>query len=204
MRRNVFLSLACLAVTYFFTISHKWHYFRKKKLLSRKCMFWFSPQILPEVFLILRTIQRHIIVHVQRFSCKVPFFLSDFNGTWIFSLDFEKKKTHRSYFMKICQVGTGLFCYSDWQTNTQSWTKLILVFLQIFERASQRLGYRLPATHMCRHFTVWPLTGTSLLITRYWKLCILSVKWSRYRPGVAQKVGRGIALLYHDRGTRRG
>ena len=30
------------------------------------------------------------------------------------------------------------------------------------------------------------------------------VKWSRYRPGVAQMVGRGIALLFHDRGTRRG
>ena len=29
------------------------------------------------------------------------------------------------------------------------------------------------------------------------------VKWSRYRPGVAQRVGRGIALLFHDRGTRR-
>ena len=29
------------------------------------------------------------------------------------------------------------------------------------------------------------------------------LKWSRYRPGVAQKVGRGIALLFHDRGTRK-
>ena len=29
------------------------------------------------------------------------------------------------------------------------------------------------------------------------------VKWSRYRPGVAQRVGRGIALLFHDRGTRK-
>jgi len=29
-------------------------------------------------------------------------------------------------------------------------------------------------------------------------------KWSRYRSGVAQRVGRGIALLLHDRGTRRG
>ena len=29
-------------------------------------------------------------------------------------------------------------------------------------------------------------------------------KWSRYRPGVAQRVGRSIALLFHDRGTRRG
>ena len=31
----------------------------------------------------------------------------------------------------------------------------------------------------------------------------VKVKLSRYRPGLAQKVGRGIALLFHDRGTRR-
>ena len=31
-----------------------------------------------------------------------------------------------------------------------------------------------------------------------------NVKCSRYRPGVAQRVGRVIALLFHDRGTRRG
>jgi len=30
------------------------------------------------------------------------------------------------------------------------------------------------------------------------------VKRSLSRPGVAQWVGRGIALLFHDRGTRRG
>jgi len=29
------------------------------------------------------------------------------------------------------------------------------------------------------------------------------IKWSRYRPGVAQRVGRCNALLFHDRGTRR-
>jgi len=32
----------------------------------------------------------------------------------------------------------------------------------------------------------------------------VKVKLSCYRPGVAQWVGRGIALLFHDRGTRRG
>jgi len=32
----------------------------------------------------------------------------------------------------------------------------------------------------------------------------VTVKCSRYRPGVAQRVGRGIALLFHDRGTVRG
>jgi len=30
------------------------------------------------------------------------------------------------------------------------------------------------------------------------------VKVIRYRPVVAQRVGKGIALLFHDRGTRRG
>jgi len=32
----------------------------------------------------------------------------------------------------------------------------------------------------------------------------VKVKWYRYRPGVAQRVGRGIIVLFHDRGTRRG
>ena len=32
----------------------------------------------------------------------------------------------------------------------------------------------------------------------------VKVKFSRYRPGVAQRGGRGIALLFHDRGTRQG
>jgi len=31
----------------------------------------------------------------------------------------------------------------------------------------------------------------------------VKVKCSRYRSGVAQRVGRGIALSFHDRGTRR-
>ena len=30
------------------------------------------------------------------------------------------------------------------------------------------------------------------------------LKCSRYRPGVSHRVGRGMALLFHDRGTRRG
>ena len=45
----------------------------------------------------------------------------------------------------------------------------------------------------------WP---NSLLITNIY--IYIKVKFPRYRPGVAQRVGRGIALLFHDRGTRRG
>ena len=36
------------------------------------------------------------------------------------------------------------------------------------------------------------------------KSLLYNIKWSRYRPRVAQRVGRGIALLFHDCGTRRG
>ena len=38
----------------------------------------------------------------------------------------------------------------------------------------------------------------------YPELLKVNVKWFRYRPGVAQRVGRGIALHFHDRGTSRG
>jgi len=39
----------------------------------------------------------------------------------------------------------------------------------------------------------------------FWVLTLhgKKLKWSRYRPGVAQRVGRGIALHFHDCGTRR-
>ena len=32
----------------------------------------------------------------------------------------------------------------------------------------------------------------------------IKIKFSYYRPSVAQGVGRGIALLFNNRGTRRG
>jgi len=53
-------------------------------------------------------------------------------------------------------------------------------------------------------------TGSVRLTNTESRLCnnccggkTIKVKWSRYRPGVAHMVGRGIALLFHDRGTRR-
>jgi len=54
--------------------------------------------------------------------------------------------------MKICHVGTELFCYSDRQTHSHG--EANTRFSQFFERASQRLWYRLPAIHyVCRHFS---------------------------------------------------
>jgi len=54
------------------------------------------------------------------------------------------------------------------------------------------------SVHHTQSPSIYCIDKPSLLLCR-WK-----VKWSRYKPGVAQRVGRGIALLFHDRGTRRG
>jgi hypothetical protein len=46
--------------------------FVKKKLLNIKCAFSFSLQLLSETFLILRRIQRDIVINVKTSSRKVP------------------------------------------------------------------------------------------------------------------------------------
>jgi hypothetical protein len=49
-------------------------------------------------------------------------------------------------------------------------------------------------THLC-----------SVVFTENRAVCkIKKVKWPRYRPGMAQRVGRVAALLFRDLGTRRG
>ena len=53
------------------------------------------------------------------------------------------------------------------------------------------------------HTYYWSVANwASIIMTQ--SLTVKKVKCSCYRPGVAQRVGRGIALLFHDRGTRRG
>jgi len=49
-----------------------------KILMNIKRLFWFSLQYLSEIFLILRKIQRGIIINVNRSSCKVPVILVRF------------------------------------------------------------------------------------------------------------------------------
>jgi len=82
-------SVACPALQYFSTLSHKRHDFRFKKLLNVKCVFWFSLQCVPEIFLILRTewdtVKMYIGLHVQ-----YPLLLSDLTKLELSRQIFEK------------------------------------------------------------------------------------------------------------------
>jgi len=52
--------------------------FWERTVLNIKCVVWFPPQLLPEIFLILRRIERDMITHVHRSSCKVRVILTGF------------------------------------------------------------------------------------------------------------------------------
>jgi hypothetical protein len=77
MRRVIKSSPAFLALRYFSTLSHKWDGCRKK-LLNIKCVFGFFLQRSSETFVILRRIERDIIINVHRSSCIVSVILVRF------------------------------------------------------------------------------------------------------------------------------
>jgi hypothetical protein len=64
-----------LVLPNFSTLSHKWYDFRKKTLFNTMYVFRFSTQLLFGIFLILRIIQRDIVINVK------TLFLTDFNET---------------------------------------------------------------------------------------------------------------------------
>jgi hypothetical protein len=63
MCRIILSTVACLAVTYFSTLSHKRNDFRKNITEDKMCVLIFSTNM-SENFLILRRIQRDIIINV--------------------------------------------------------------------------------------------------------------------------------------------
>ena len=72
-------SVGSLTVPHFSTLPHKWHYFRGvgEFIEYKMCVLIFS-QLLCTKFLVLRRIQRDIIVIVNRSSCKASVFIEIF------------------------------------------------------------------------------------------------------------------------------
>ena len=78
MRRIILSFVDCLAVLYSSTLSHKRHDYRGKKFIEHKtCVSIFSTTF-SDTLLILRRIQRAIIINVRSFSRKLPVILVRF------------------------------------------------------------------------------------------------------------------------------
>jgi len=89
-----------------------------KKLSHIKCILRFSIQLSFETFLILRRIQRAVLICIG-LQLKNPLFLADFNGSWILSIEF-RKNTLIPNFMKIRPVGAEMF-HEGGRTDRQTW-----------------------------------------------------------------------------------
>ena len=101
------------ALQYFSTLSHKRLDFLERDTESKICVFWFSVQLLPETFIILRSNERDMIKMYIGLHVKYPLFLSDFNEMWIFSTEFRKILRYQISW-KIRPVGAELFHAGRW------------------------------------------------------------------------------------------
>jgi hypothetical protein len=128
MRHSILSSVACLAVPYFSTLSHKRHDCRK--IYWTLNVFWFSLQLLSETFVILRRIQRDITINVHRPSREVPVIRVRFWLNLNF-LDRFSKNTQISNLIKIRPVGAELF-HADGRTDIHKYAKADSRFSKFF------------------------------------------------------------------------
>jgi hypothetical protein len=118
--------VACPALQYFSTLSHKRHDFRKRKLLNLKCVFSFSLRSLSETFLMLRRTERDMTINVYWCSCKVPVVFVRVSWNLKF-LDRFSNNVQISNFIKIRPVGAELF-HADRRTDMPKLTVAFLNF----------------------------------------------------------------------------
>ena len=93
-------------------------------------------------------------------------------------------------------------------------SRSIRVYAILSKQQNATLYHCSSISHAASWYVYLPVVQllSTLVLSLLYHLCFHRIKvkvkvkinWSRYRPGVAQRVGRGIALLFHDRGTRRG
>ena len=95
---------------------------------------------------------------------------------------------------------------------TQSFVKLDSL-VQIWHEHAGAHTHAYTHTHTHTHTHIYIYVHSYTRIYTYIHTCMhayrhtykkVKVKCFRYTPGVAQRVGRGIALFFHDRGTRTG
>jgi len=90
-----------------------------KMLFDIKSVFWFSPQLLPEIFIILRRIQRDMIINVHGYSSEVTLFLSYFKESWILRTDFREKIYSNIKFREKSLQWKPIFSHADTERERQ-------------------------------------------------------------------------------------
>ena len=70
-------SVACPALQYFFTLSHKWHDFRNQGIEHKMCVRFYIA-LWSETFLIIKRAERDTVKIVYRSSCRLPVILVRF------------------------------------------------------------------------------------------------------------------------------
>jgi hypothetical protein len=106
-------SIACVAPTYFSTC-HKW-YDLQKSYWTKKCVLWFSLQLLSARGLILKWITRDNAINVHRYSCNVPVILVGFpwNLNFLGGFSNNRKISHLMKNRPSGGGGGGYFLHSE-------------------------------------------------------------------------------------------
>jgi hypothetical protein len=132
-------SVACLTQPYCSMLSIYTLLGFRGNIIEQKRVFWFSRQLLSEIF----PFQRTVYEILSKMHIKYPLFLSDFYQNWIFPVSFifeenllEKKKNYMLNFTKIRPVGTEWFHSNRQKDGRMDVTKLIYIYFFSFcERA---------------------------------------------------------------------
>ena len=89
-----------------------------KQILNIKCVFLISVLLLSIIFLILKTIRRHITTNVHTSSCKVSLILVRLKSTlFVYYRHILEKNSQIPNFRKIRPVAAEMFVWTDRQTD---------------------------------------------------------------------------------------
>jgi hypothetical protein len=127
--------VACPTLKHVATLSHKLHDFREKSSWTQNVCFDFFYKIVLKHFSYWKELTGMWSEMCIGFRVKYRLFLSDFNDTWIFSTDFQKKIIK---FLKIPPSGSRIIPCGRIDRQTDM-TKLIIAFLN-FAKAPNRGG----------------------------------------------------------------
>jgi hypothetical protein len=139
MRRIILSSVACLAVPYFSTLSHKRHDFRKKIIEHKMCVSIVSTACFCNISH-YKIIQRDSVINVHRSSCKVPVILVRFLWNLNFLYRFSKKSSNIKFHENMSSGSLVVPCgrtdgRTDRQTDRQTDMKKLIVAFRNFANA---------------------------------------------------------------------